>query len=232
MDGRKYYLIYSTTCLINGKIYVGKHITSDPLDSYLGSGRLLKRAIRKYGKPAFQKQILHFCDSEEDMNRKEAEIVTEEFCASDENYNLCEGGSGGFSYINRTGRRNGFEKTGSNPSIRASMLHGSIKGVAAQALRREADPEWAADVRQKISNSLKKKIARDGHHWEGRAHSDDTREKMRTVHADNLHQHGEKNSQFGSRWITHPEQGNRKIKKNDPIPEGWSAGRNCRKSQT
>lgn len=36
-----YYTIYKTTNLINGKIYIGKHQTKDPYDSYLGSGKRL-----------------------------------------------------------------------------------------------------------------------------------------------------------------------------------------------
>src|SRR3546814_9039212 len=37
------------------------------------------------------------------MNLKEAEIVTEEFISKNNTYNLCSGGKGGFSYINRNG---------------------------------------------------------------------------------------------------------------------------------
>lgn len=34
------------------------------------------------------------------MNAKEAELVTEEYCKSLDNYNICAGGKGGFGYIN------------------------------------------------------------------------------------------------------------------------------------
>jgi hypothetical protein len=37
-------------------------------------------------------------------------------------------------------------------------------------------------------------------------------------------QSGEKNSQFGTMWITDGVT-NKKIKKNDTIPEGWCKGR-------
>jgi len=42
-------IIYKTTNLINNKIYVGKHNTSAN-DGYLGSGKLIKQAVKKYGK--------------------------------------------------------------------------------------------------------------------------------------------------------------------------------------
>ena len=48
--------IYLTTNLINGKIYVGQTTTNR--ESYIGSGRFIKKAIRKYGKRNFLKVIL------------------------------------------------------------------------------------------------------------------------------------------------------------------------------
>ena len=67
MKGR-HPIIYKTTNLINGKIYVGSDISNIP--SYLGSGKILKCAIKKYGKDNFQKEILDICSfsMKEDLN--------------------------------------------------------------------------------------------------------------------------------------------------------------------
>jgi len=90
-----YYTIYQTKNLINGKIYIGKHQTKDPNDSYLGSGKHLRDAIKKYGKEKFSKEVLFIFDTEEEMNSKEKELITEEFVSRTDTYNLGIGGEGG-----------------------------------------------------------------------------------------------------------------------------------------
>ena len=93
-----FYTIYKTTNLINNRYYIGKHKTENINDSYMGSGKLLKQAIEKYGIENFSKEILFVFNNEEDMNKKEKELVV----LSEETYNLCEGGNGGFGYINNS----------------------------------------------------------------------------------------------------------------------------------
>lgn len=41
-----YHLIYKTTNLKNGKIYIGKHTTKNPYDNYFGSGTNIIRAVK------------------------------------------------------------------------------------------------------------------------------------------------------------------------------------------
>lgn len=53
---KKYHLIYKTTNLLNGKIYIGKHTTTNKEDNYLGSGIKLINAIKKYGRENFKKR--------------------------------------------------------------------------------------------------------------------------------------------------------------------------------
>jgi hypothetical protein len=91
-----YYTIYRITCKITGKIYIGKHQTKDLHDGYMGSGKLLMRAQKKYGLENFSKEILHVFQTEEEMNIKEAELVTEEFCLREDTFNICPGGKGGW----------------------------------------------------------------------------------------------------------------------------------------
>jgi hypothetical protein len=90
-----YYTIYETTNLINGKKYIGKHITADLDDDYIGSGTYLRRAIAKYGKSSFKRETLFIFENEFDMNQKEIEIITQDIVDSFDYYNLAFGGQGG-----------------------------------------------------------------------------------------------------------------------------------------
>lgn len=60
-------IIYKTTCLINNKTYIGQHriryaSTLDPW--YLGSGKALQAALKKYGTENFRREILATCSSQ------------------------------------------------------------------------------------------------------------------------------------------------------------------------
>lgn len=90
-------IIYKTTNLVNGKIYVGKD-ASDRL-AYLGSGMILRRAITKHGKENFRKEILERCYSLTELAQKEVEWIAR-LHANDPaiGYNLTEGGNGGDTY--------------------------------------------------------------------------------------------------------------------------------------
>jgi hypothetical protein len=90
-----YYTIYQTTNLVNGKFYIGKHQTKNLDDNYIGSGAALKKAIKKYGRKNFKKEILFIFKTEHEMNVKEKEIVNESFFKNEMTYNIGVGGEGG-----------------------------------------------------------------------------------------------------------------------------------------
>jgi hypothetical protein len=120
-----YYTIYKITNKLDGKTYIGKHQTTNLDDGYMGSGKLLRRAIEKYGIQNFTKEILFVFDTELKMNTKEIELVNEEYLKTN-TYNLCLGGQGGWGFVNKeiwphekrlehnrkySGFRNGFDRT-------------------------------------------------------------------------------------------------------------------------
>ena len=70
-----YYYIYKITNLINGKMYIGQHRTNNLDDGYMGSGKLIKRAIKKYGVENFKKEIQGFYEDMEELNYMERVLV-------------------------------------------------------------------------------------------------------------------------------------------------------------
>lgn len=63
-------LIYKTINKINGKIYVGQTTKGEEVD-YIGSGNILKHAIKKYGRENFKREIICKCRSIKRLNEME-----------------------------------------------------------------------------------------------------------------------------------------------------------------
>jgi hypothetical protein len=87
-------VIYKTTNLINKKIYVGKSLKNK--NSYMGSGTLLNKAMKKYGKDNFIKEIIDYADTLEELNAKEIYWI-EKLNSTEQKigYNIAKGGTGG-----------------------------------------------------------------------------------------------------------------------------------------
>lgn len=93
----KHCYIYKITNLINGKIYIGQRQSKKLPEFdvyYYGSGTQIIRAIKKYGKENFKKDILEVCNIEE-LSGKEIHYIS--INNSDNRllgYNITKGGEG------------------------------------------------------------------------------------------------------------------------------------------
>jgi hypothetical protein len=88
----QYFTVYRVTNKINGKTYLGAHRTNDLNDGYMGSGVGVKRAIRKYGRGNFSKEIVAVFDNPQEMFALERALVKIDKATS---YNMNRGGLGG-----------------------------------------------------------------------------------------------------------------------------------------
>jgi len=86
--------IYKTTNKINGKIYIGKLVRESKV--YLGSGKILKQSIKKYGKDNFIREIIEYCDCKFKLKEREKFWINY-YNSTDRNvgYNITKGGDGG-----------------------------------------------------------------------------------------------------------------------------------------
>jgi hypothetical protein len=76
-ENRKYHIIYKTVRLDgSGKYYIGMHSTDNLDDDYLGSGQILWRSIKKYGRETHRQEILEILPSRKDVVLREAEILS------------------------------------------------------------------------------------------------------------------------------------------------------------
>ena len=209
-----HYLVYKITNKLNGKIYVGKHKTKDESDDYFGSGLLLERAVNKYGKENFVKEIIHRAASEKEMNEMEAKIVDEDFVARSDTYNLKLGGQGGFDYIleNKLFVTDKFYEA----------CHQNWKIGRDKLAELMTDEDFKTQFSKKVSDGLKLFYSINQNPFKGKKHSDSAREKMRQAKKGKCN--GKDNPSFGTIWITNGVE-SIKIKKSNPIPDGYKKGR-------
>jgi group I intron endonuclease len=100
-------IIYKTTNLINGKIYIGKDKHNN--DKYLGSGKILKQAIVKYGKDNFVKEVIEECENEKTWLEREVYWINY-FNSIKEGYNIALGGNGGDTISNNPQKKEIYER--------------------------------------------------------------------------------------------------------------------------
>jgi len=208
-DKRTYHYIYKIT-RDDGKYYIGMHSTDSLEDGYFGSGKLITRSIKKYGVERHKKEILEFLPSRIQLKERERELVNEEILDDPRCMNLQLGGGGGWA---------------NNPNslipLRDPIIKKKIGVLAAKtiAARRE-NQEYRDSYAQKISEAVT-----GNQNWLGKSHTKKTKAKM-SASAKGKHD-GEKNSQFGTCWITNGVKAI-KIKKDlldEYLKNGYQRGR-------
>lgn len=111
------YCIYETKNLINNKVYVGFHSVKNENeilsiesesesifnDGYLGSGVLIKKAIKKYGENNFKQRLIKIFDDKKEAELLESFIVDLDFVNRKNTYNISLGGNVAILYKENNG---------------------------------------------------------------------------------------------------------------------------------
>ena len=87
-------IIYKIENNVNNKIYIGKTTKIDNFKNYYGSGKIIKSALKKYGKESFTKEIIYYAFSIEELNEKEIYFIKYYNSALPNGYNIGLGGEG------------------------------------------------------------------------------------------------------------------------------------------
>lgn len=143
----EFYGLYKITNLVNGKMYIGQHVTEDIDDGYMGSGVVMKRALRKYGAENFRKEWLGFYEDKEELDYMERVFVDDTWVSRSDTYNLCVGGKGG----------QWFGK--SLPDSARAKLSQAMKGKRIRLGKKHTD-----ETKRKLSERAKKRLAVKSNH--------------------------------------------------------------------
>lgn len=205
---KKYHYIYKTTCGVTNRYYIGMHSTDNLDDGYMGSGKRLWHSINYHGIDNHTKEILEYCDTREDLKKREAEIVNEQLISEDLCMNLMTGGQGGFR----------------DDEHKLKFLEAASKsGFGALTNPSEEGAKGGSATFKRYGTN--QKIFKNRCDWNGREHSEETKKKM--SEAKKGKGTGKSNSQFGTCWITNGEEA-KKIKKTELdsyLNNGWRKGR-------
>lgn len=208
--------IYLTTCLVNNKIYIGKHELNGQ-KNYIGSGTLFKRAVKKYGKENFKRKILRLCYSLHELRIWEHVYIVK-YKSTDRNigYNIAKGDVNTSEY-----------NPANTPEVREKIKakikeRGGLRGANNPMYRKK----WNESSRVQLSKSLKRSYEINGHSRIGKTHTIESRKIMSEKKKQKYL--GKGNPMYGSRfiWINNGVI-NKRGKIDEPIPEGWEKGMIC-----
>lgn len=116
-------IIYKTTNLINDKVYVGSDKNNNV--NYLGSGKLLKNAIKKYGRENFKKEIICECENLENLKISESYWIKKlKSNIRGIGYNISENYFGGDTFTNHPNKEKIREKMKNNIKGNKNPMYG------------------------------------------------------------------------------------------------------------
>jgi len=179
-------IIYKTTNKINRKVYVGKDSKSNP--DYFGSGILLQKAIKKYSKENFTKEVIDLTENEEDLNEKERYWIRFYNCKVPNGYNLTDGGDGTLGFFPNEESRKKMSEAGKRKIFTEEHRRKlSINNVAKREEEREIrryrilgnnNPSKREDVREKMRGPRESMRGEYNPNYKAKSFTEETKKKI------------------------------------------------------
>ena len=194
-----------TTNLINGKRYIGQHSSKQIDKWYIGSGSILKKAVKKYGKENFTVEILEYATSKDELDELEIKYIQQFNAANDPSfYNIGTGGKSG-NAVPRFGSDNPmFGKKGIlNPKF------GKPVSEATRRLQSEVAKSQYKNGRIPVN--------------QGKHLSEETKQKISQSHKGKGL--GKDNPNYGNNWTDEMKQRMSEMKKQSRQSAGINNGR-------
>ncbi len=163
-------IVYLTTNLVNGKLYVGQ--TNGNRNNYLGSGLLIMKAIKKYGKDNLSKQVLVRCNSQEELDEQEIFWIQALHTLQPEGYNIENGGNGVGKISEGTKRKLSEVNSGKSLKHKFDCPCGVCQAIRGEYKNRTISEE----TKMKISEAQKGRPPTFG--MLGKKHSKKSKRKM------------------------------------------------------
>lgn len=178
--------IYKITNILNGKIYIGKDTSNN--ENYYGSGLLIKRAINKYGKENFKKEVLEILENYDELSKREIYWIEKYNSANIEiGYNISKGGDGGDTISNHPDRDLICEKISKGSPKKGKTYEEAFGEEYAKEYKKKLSENhprlsikeltgdyyetWLANVR-KVAESKKGKSIKENNNWSERQYQD------------------------------------------------------------
>ena len=161
-----YGFVYITTNLINGKKYIGQRMFRKRWKNYLGSGTIFKRAINKYGKENFSREIIAIAYSKDELNLMEIEFINNhDAIDSLDYYNLSFGGdafNSGLHFSDEHKKKMSLAQMGNKNCLGNKHTEESKKKMSESALKMSDEHKENLSLAQKgkhLSKEIKLKIS-------------------------------------------------------------------------
>ena len=175
-----YGFIYLTTNMVNNKKYIGQKRYLPGWETYLGSGKILNQAIKKYGKDNFHRKILYIARSKDELDFLEKLIISSRNAVKNNNYyNVHVGGNGGNTIA-------GF--TDEQKKIFSDKIKNSRPDIRGQNNPNYGNV-WSEEKKKELSIKKKESYIKENHPMLGRTkeksplygrkHSENTKQKMK-----------------------------------------------------